>query len=275
MGFYKGSGLPPATEYSSGDEYLDLTTGKTYLNEGGSWKLISSKSSGVAFASLDSNGQVIERLSYEGAAGGVATLDTNGQVVEPPSGASITSLPQTSLAAGDIIPVVQGGVSKKAPAGQAGGLATLDASGKLAQPRRVLGVHTPPSWTNVDTTADFSTAPVVGIIDIPAASYARYVILLANIGLQSVDTDQIYLRGVFVYSTDGGTTWTQIDHNPAVSKVGLGQYANYQLSPRVLSLTPGTAYKLGIRAGNGVSGGPTVRVYGAPYSSFLALEVDY
>ena len=92
MGFYKGNGLPPATEYSSGDEYLDLTTGKTYLNEGGSWKLISSKSSGVAFASLNSNGQVIERLSYEGVAGGVATLDANRLLKEFPQISTIADL---------------------------------------------------------------------------------------------------------------------------------------------------------------------------------------
>ena len=157
----------------------------------------------------------------------------------------------------------------------AAGLATLDSTGKLTQPRRVLGVYQPATWANIDTTADYTTAPVVGQIDIPAASYQRDVILMANLGLYSVDTDKIYVRGVFFYSTDGGTTWQQLGHNPVYNWLALGQYLNYQLSPRVLTLSANTAYKLGIRAGNGVTGGPTVRVYGAPYSSFLALEVDY
>ncbi len=41
----------------------------------------------------------------------------------------LASLAQATVAPGDLIPVVQGGVSKRAAAGQAGGLATLDANG--------------------------------------------------------------------------------------------------------------------------------------------------
>ncbi len=187
----------------------------------------------------------------------------------------LASLAQAVVSPGDLIPVVQGGVSKRAPAGQAGGIATLDAAGKLAQPRRVLGVHYPASWNTIETTADYTTAPVVGIIDIPAAPYPRTVILLASLGLYSVDTDQIYVRGVIVYSTDGGTTWTQINNSPATNKVAVGQYLSYPVPPRFLSLAANTTYKLGVRAGNGVTGGPTVRVYGLSYSFFIALEVDY
>ena len=46
----------------------------------------------------------------------------------------LASLAQATAQAGDLIPIVQGGVSKKAPAGQAGGFATLDANGMVAQP---------------------------------------------------------------------------------------------------------------------------------------------
>ena len=43
----------------------------------------------------------------------------------------VAGVPQASVQPGDLIPVVQGGVSKKAPAGQAGGPALLDAAGMV------------------------------------------------------------------------------------------------------------------------------------------------
>jgi len=49
----------------------------------------------------------------------------------------LASLAQATVAPGDLIPVVQGGVSKQAPAGQAGGIATLDTNGRLAALRPI------------------------------------------------------------------------------------------------------------------------------------------
>jgi len=160
-------------------------------------------------------------------------------------------------------------------AGEPNGVATLDAAGKLVQPRRVLGVHIPASWDTIDTTATYDAAPVVGIVDIPAVTYPRTAIILGNLGLMAVDTDVTYVRGVFAYSTDGGSTWNRYN-NPVHYPLNASEYISYPISPRKMWLAAGTAYKIGIQAGNGTSSdGPTVRVYGYPYSSLVVMEVDY
>jgi len=68
----------------------------------------------------------------------------------------VAALASAAVQVGDDVPIVQGGVSKRAAAGQAGGLATLDADGKLMQPRRVLDALV----ANGSTSSPSTTAAV-------------------------------------------------------------------------------------------------------------------
>jgi len=54
----------------------------------------------------------------------------------------LANLTAASVQAGDQIPFVHGGVSKRAAAGQAGGLASLDASGVVVQTTAILQITT-------------------------------------------------------------------------------------------------------------------------------------
>jgi len=187
----------------------------------------------------------------------------------------LVSLVAASAQAGDQVPIVQGGATKRVPAGQAGGLATLDASGKLAQPRRVLGVHLGTVSANVTTTAVYANAPVIGVVDMPVRSHGHYVIAMGAALVRADDTDNTYVRGQWVYSDDGGNTWNAISYTPLQTGVAAGQHVAYPLGAAKLGIAAGTAYKIGIRIGNGISAGPSITIIKSTHTSILYLEVDY
>lgn len=159
-------------------------------------------------------------------------------------------------------------ISRLAYEGVADGVATLDANGKLAQPRRVLGAY-------LALQDDlYSTTTVVGdyvmpqpriSLDLPAGVT---VILDAMLNLVTDGTNWALSR--LVYSDDGGTTWTALDKYTGVYQ------ANYHSVPLVGMQTISTAISriYGITIGNASGHSDTIK---SPpgYCLLRALVVDY
>jgi len=187
----------------------------------------------------------------------------------------LAGLSAASAQPGDRVPIIQGGTTKRVVAGLAGGFATLDNRGKLMQPRRVLGVYVGAVSANVTTTAAYTYAPVIGVVDIPVRNHGRYMIAMGAALVRADDTNDTYIRGQWVYSGDGGNTWNAFSYMPLQSGVAAGQLVAYPLGVTSLGLGAGDTYKIGLRIGNGVSAGPSITIIKSTHTSILYLEVDY
>lgn len=156
-------------------------------------------------------------------------------------------LAQASVSPGDLIPVVQGGVSKKAPAGQAGGIATLDAAGKLAQPRRVLQVAVGSGSVTVSTTATPDTY-ILPDPRITITSLGGSIVLAIAVVRCYGDGNATYgaVAGL-AYSTDNGATWTEFAKRQAVETTPYG-HRNLVIIGSFVP-TPGQQYIIGIPFG--------------------------
>ena len=95
----------------------------------------------------------------------------------------VAEVPQATVQPGDLIPVVQGGVTKKAEAGQPGGVPILDANGKVIQDPASRGQ--PGGLAELD--ADGRLAQAVG--------YAQWT------GLSSTSTTAEYTNGLSIAFT--------------------------------------------------------------------------
>jgi len=127
----------------------------------------------------------------------------------------LASLAKATVQPGDLIPVVQGGVSKKAPAGQAGGLATVDADGRVAEPGRVLAIHRSLGATeDISLTASAALPDPVITISPPSSVHATLaVFLIATVaGNLVAGTGDRRVWLTIERSTDGGGTWGRIAH---------------------------------------------------------------
>jgi len=184
----------------------------------------------------------------------------------------LAGLAQASVSPGDLVPVVQGGVSKRAPAGQAGGIATLDAAGKLAQPRRVLAV-----LSELGTTSNPSTTADIGAYILPDPritinGYSGKTALVSGFVSIYVSNDWYFLAQL-MYSTDGGATWAKLGRENVFKP---GQSANvYFVHPLTAVLTlPSDSVLIGISIGNLPSGGYTVTA-AQTRRALLAVIADY
>ncbi len=159
----------------------------------------------------------------------------------------LASLAQATVAAGDLIPVVQGGVSKKAPAGQAGGLATLDASGKLVQPRRVLQFAEARGSVTVSTT-DTPDNYVLPDPRITITAMGNGTIVVHAVVRADGDGAANYgIVAGLAYSNDNWATWTEFTERQAEESTAYG-HRNIAL---IGSFTPvpGLTYSIGIPFG--------------------------
>jgi len=185
----------------------------------------------------------------------------------------LAALESAAVQAGDDIPIIQNGVTKHAPAGQANGLATLDADGKLAQPRRVLGL-TMANISQTDTTERYDAAPVIGQITLPAGP-ARSILITGAGMVRAMDTADTAIRGRLVWSTDGGNNWSSIYVMPMHTNLASGQIISYSFGAVFRGLAANVEYILGLQVGNASTSGPTVRTYASPSTSLLVMEADY
>ncbi len=176
----------------------------------------------------------------------------------------LASLAQAAVSQGDLIPVVQGGVSKRAPAGQAGGIATLDAAGKLAQPRRVLQVAVAFENATASTTGEnvVASSPQVEITTISSNP-----VLIVD-GWANMSVDGGGYANLAIAVDDGGgfsiepNMWTYVP----------GGERNPLHAMAVLILSPGT-YTIGMAFGNPSGVSKTVNLLGRRW--LRVMEVDF
>ena len=178
-------------------------------------------------------------------------------------------------AKGLLVPVVDasGNTEYRTTAGGAGGLATLDANGKLDQPRRVLGM-TMANISQTETTERYDAAPVIGQITLPAGP-ARSILITGAGMIRAVDTADTAIRGQLVWSTDGGNNWSSICVMPMHTNLASGQIISYSFGAVFRDLAANVEYILGLQVGNASTSGPTVRTYASPSTSLLVMEADY
>ena len=185
----------------------------------------------------------------------------------------IQDYPLTSLFGGEDILVNQGGVTKRAPAGQAGGLATLDASGKLAQPRRIIDVRYKPGSTDAIST----TAKVLNYVlpDPRITVHMDVGQIAAVVGNVNVYADAVHpftIAAALVVSSDGGSTWARIgmysiagsnnDHRVPIPLVGT-----------FTALSSGD-YTFGISIGNVGGLSNTIYAHGGGYRGLLVMVAE-
>ena len=158
--------------------------------------------------------------------------------------------------------------TRRVPVGRANGLATLDGDGKLAQPRRVLGVY-----QALQDNA-YSTTAVIGDYVMPqprislALAAGTTVIVDAMLNLYTSGSGWALAR--LAYSDDGGSTWTALDKYSGVYQ------ANYHSVPLVgmQDISASTQRIYGITIGNESGHSDTIK---SPpgYCLLRAMVVDY
>ena len=130
----------------------------------------------------------------------------------------LASLAQATVQPGDLIPVVQGGVSKKAPAGQAGGLATVGAAGVLAQ--RVGVLHSG-SLATQTTTQPVDSGPQISF----TAERAGYALVVVRVEMSPYSGSPRSAVGIYRNGTRVSSLWSAqtnelaVDMPPAVAIV--------------------------------------------------------
>lgn len=184
----------------------------------------------------------------------------------------VQALADAQVNPGDLVPIVQGGVTKRVAAGQAGGIAMLDAAGKLAQPRRVLN-----AVRAFGTTVYPSTTAVIGDYVLPDPRITitldgyHYVLLWGMVPVYS-DTAGAYCFARLARSTDGGTTWAGIGTYALANSDAANEREMITLF-EINYLGPGT-YTFGISIGNPSGGSYTIYAHGQ-YRALMALVVDF
>jgi len=170
----------------------------------------------------------------------------------------LASLAQATVVPGDLIPVVQGGVSKRASAGQANGLATLNGSGVLAQAGFVHAVGQGASLQS--TTADYNSGPIAAQVTAPISGHY----LAFAVGKLSPAASPPFAAGlVLVKSTDGGTTWVAV--TPRSGDIYLANGADEGTQTSIASGYIAAGDILGIRFGvkpNMADGTRSVNIWG-------------